>query len=67
MVYAKFDKINYYDLTSSNHTIKITGLRGAVSLAYDLKDGYVYWADMLDHKIFRQMLNQTGKYTVSST
>ena len=60
-MYAKRDKIYYYDLTTGTHTTTITGLRGAVAVSYDLKDGYIFWADMLDHKIFRQTLNQTGK------
>ena len=60
-MYAERDKINYFDLTNNNHSIVIEGLSGAVAVAYDMKDNYVYWADMIDHQIRRRTLNESGK------
>ena len=60
LLYAERYTIKYFDLASNNHSVSVMGLRGAVALAYDMKEGYLYWADMTDHKIMRRTLNGTG-------
>ena len=60
-MYAERTTIQYVDLTNNNHSTAIEGLSGAVAVAYDMKDNYIYWADMRDHVIMRQKFNTTGK------
>ena len=63
LLYAERTKIQYVDLVNNSSSSPIIGLRGAVALVYDLAEGYIYWADMLDHQILRRMLNGSGKGT----
>ncbi len=60
-MYAERSSIQYLDLTNNNHSTQIDGLRGAVAVAYDMREEYIFWADMKDHMIFRRKFNGTGK------
>jgi predicted chitinase len=62
-MYAERSTIQYVDLTNNNHSTQIRGLRGAVAVAYDMKDDYIYWADIKDQAIMRRKFNgsATGK------
>ena len=62
-MYAERSTIQYVDLTNNNHSTQIRGLRGAVAVAYDMKDNYIYWADIKDQAIMRRKFNgsATGK------
>ena len=61
LMYAERSSIQYLDLTNNNHSTQIDGLRGAVAVAYDMREEYIFWADMKDHMIFRRKFNGTGK------
>ncbi|XP_028406976.1 sortilin-related receptor-like isoform X2 [Dendronephthya gigantea] len=57
LLYAERTTIQYMDLVNSSRSTAVVGLRGAVVVAYDKKEDYIYWADMKDHKIFRRKFN----------
>ena len=61
LLYAERTTIQYVDLTNNNHSTQIKGLRGAVAVAYDVKDKYIYWADIKDHIIYRRGFEDDGK------
>ena len=54
LLYAERTTIQYMDLVNQSRSAVVEGLRGAVAVAYDMKEDYIYWADMRDHKIFRR-------------
>ena len=51
------------DLANGTKTALITDLSGAVAVAYDMKEKYIYWADMKEHKIKKRRFNGTCKST----
>ena len=50
------------DLVNQSRSTPLKGLRGAVAVAYDMREDYIYWADMKDHKILRRRFDgDSGK------
>jgi hypothetical protein len=49
------------DLTNNNRSTHIQGLRGAVAVAYDRNDDYIYWADIKTHMIYGRGFQKQGK------
>lgn len=61
LLYAERSRIQYFDLTNNNHSTAVKGLKAAVAVAYDIRDAYIYWADMREHKIMRGKFSSTGE------
>ena len=60
-MYAERTTIQYVDLTNNSRSTQIKGLRGAVAVAYNMKDKYIYWADIKDHIIYGRGIEDDGK------
>ncbi|XP_046854475.1 sortilin-related receptor-like isoform X2 [Xenia sp. Carnegie-2017] len=64
LLYAEKSSIQYMDLVNETKTALITDLSGAVAVAYDMKEKYIYWADMKEHKIKKRRFNGTSKNVI---
>lgn len=60
-MYAERSTVKYFDLANNSRLTALEGLQGAVAVAYDIREAYIYWADMTTHKIMRRSFNKSGK------